>query len=349
MSKTKIKTIISKASSALLAVAMTVAYFPMAASASPITKRSVVMGSSVANASTSYDFTFTATSGTIKSIKFQACDTASTGACTHTGAAADFSSALATINGTPTGLGGAGSWTIDDTDTSALRIKNNSNTGTPSADAIVKFNSVHNPSAANATFYIRITTYSDDAWTTPASGLDNGVIAVSTAAAVVVTATVDETLSFTLTNSAAMTNPTPSSYGTATSTFTVGTNAATGYSVAYKPANTLTTADSKTIDAMPAKATLSAAGSAKEFGINLAANGVQVAGSAIPSGGHGAAFSDYATANQFIFKTSGDNIAQSTVASNNTVYTVSYIANVTSETAAGAYSTNIDYVATANF
>jgi hypothetical protein len=158
MAKTKSKTILKQIFCGIVAIVLTFAYFPSISSAAPITPRKVVIGSSVASASTSYNFTFTLPTVTpVLSVKLQACDTAS-GACTQTGAANGFSSSAgpATLNGAPTGLGSGGAWTIDTTDSTSLRIKNASSTGAPGA-ATVNFNAVRNPSAVNSTFFMRIT------------------------------------------------------------------------------------------------------------------------------------------------------------------------------------------------
>ena len=66
-------------------ISLVLSMIPVSLHASAITARKVVIGSSLASANTTYDFTFTApTATTIKSIKFQACDSAS-GACTQSG------------------------------------------------------------------------------------------------------------------------------------------------------------------------------------------------------------------------------------------------------------------------
>lgn len=329
----------------VVALVLTLAYFPSVTSAAPITAKSVAIGSSVASASTTYNFNFTLpTSTTIQSIKFQACDTAS-GACTQTGAASGFSSSAgpATINGSPTGLGGAGTWTINTADATSLRILNASNTGAPGA-ATVNFNSVRNPSATNSTFFMRITTYSDSAW---ANELDTGVVATSTAGQITVTASVDETLTFTLAAATvALGTLTTSSTGAGTSSMTVGTNGLTGYSVRYD--GTTLTAGSSTITAMSTLAT--SAQNSKQFGINLVANATPAIGSNKTGTGSGApTVGAYDTADQFKFNPAGEIVASATVPTNTNTFTTSYIANIDAATAAGAYSTVLTYTATANF
>ncbi|HUC96769.1 MAG TPA: hypothetical protein VMR16_03865 [Candidatus Saccharimonadales bacterium] len=344
MPKTKIKLLSRQILYGIIAVVMIFAYFPNIASASPITPRKVMIGSSVASAVTSYNFTFTLPSPTVvQSLGFQACDTAS-GACTQTGAALGFSSSVtpASLNGTPTGLGSGGTWTIDTTVASALRIKNASNTGAPSA-VTVNFNNVKNPSATNSTFFIRITSYSDSAWTTP---IDTGTVATSTAGQVTVTVGIDEVLAFTLaTASVTLTTPTLVTTGTGTSSMTVSTNANSGYSVSYSGATLASGANSLT--AMSAGGA-SAAGT-KQFGINMMANATPSVGTGVTGPGTGTAQAGYNSANSFKFNPAGDTIAAATTQTNTNTFTTSYIANMDTSTQAGQYSTAITYTATGNF
>jgi len=82
MTKTKIKSVSQQVLYVLMAAVLLFAYFPSNASAAAISARKVVLGSSLASASTTYNFTFTAPSSTpVLSVGFAACTTAS-GACT---------------------------------------------------------------------------------------------------------------------------------------------------------------------------------------------------------------------------------------------------------------------------
>lgn len=323
-----------------------VASVPVFSYASSITSRKVVIGSSVASVNTTYDFTFSVpSSDNVKSISFQACDTA-IGVCTQTGSASGFSSSTpgATLSSQPTNLGSGGSWVINNSNPSSLRISNASNAGSPSANASVSFSNVHNPSASNSTFFIRITTYSDTNWT---AEIDSGVVATSTAGTVMVTANVNETLTFTLASSTvALGTITSGVTASGTSTFAVATNASTGYSVTYSGDSL--TSGSNVIDAMTTRAS-SNLGS-KQFGINLRNNSTPSVGSDISGGGLGGAVAaDYNVANEFKFTPSGEEIASSNIPSNANNFTVSYIANIDDVTPAGQYSTAINFVAVANF
>ncbi len=193
MTKTKIKLISRRISYAFIALVLMFAYFPNVASAQQITARKVVIGSSVASASTTYTFTFTVPQATvIKSASFAACTTAS-GACTP---APGFSNPnTSTLTSQPTNLGDAAGWVVDTTSVGVLKLKKTANVAAPTGSQTVAFSAVTNPSATNATFFMRIATFSDDAYTT---GIDTGVVAASTAGQITVTASVDETLTFTL-------------------------------------------------------------------------------------------------------------------------------------------------------
>ena len=68
-----------------------------------------------------------------------------------------------------------------------------------------------------------------------------------------------------------------------------------------------------------------------------------------PSGGTGAPSANYGTADQFRFDTGGATIATASGPSVNTVFTATYIANISSVTEAGVYSTNVTYNIVANY
>jgi len=309
------------------------------AAAAQITGRSVNISSALASASATYTFTFTVPTGTaVKSVGFQACTTGS-GTCTTP---SGFSVSGSTLASQPTGLGAASGWTASTATAGSLRILNAGNATAPSGAQTVVFSTVTNPSATNSTYYFRITSYSDAAWTTP---LDTGTIATSTAGQVTVTATVDETLAFTLSSSTvALGSLSTGSTASGTSSMTASTNAASGYNVAVS--GTTLTSGANTITALPS-ATASATNT-KQFGINLVANTTPSVGTAISGSGTGAAQTGYATTNNFKF-VSGDTVAAAAAATNSNTYTVSYIANIDGITSAGAYSTVLSYVATANY
>lgn len=128
--------------------------------------------------------------------------------------------------------------------------------------------------------------------------------------------------------------------GTATpaSEFEAGTNATNGYTVAVEGATL--TSGSDTIDAVNPAATPNP--SIEQFGL-------AVATSTETGNQHGTIETDY-TGGTYFHDTAAPNIVvnQSNPADNST-YDVSYLANVTSGTEAGSYSTSLTYTMTANF
>ncbi|HUC20798.1 MAG TPA: hypothetical protein VMR98_04875, partial [Candidatus Polarisedimenticolaceae bacterium] len=170
------------------------ALMPNLANAAQITSRKVTLGTSQPSTSTTHNYTFTAPSATtVKSIDFTYCTTPS-GSCTLP---SGLTTTTAALNGSPANLGSGGTWTVGGTPTNGrVQITNTANTGSPSAAATVNFNTITNPSISGNnqnSFYVRIVSYSDDAWTTP---IDSGTVAGSVTNQIQVTASVDETLNF---------------------------------------------------------------------------------------------------------------------------------------------------------
>jgi len=320
-------------------MALLVIYYPNVASAAQITARKVTIGSSAPSATTTYAFNFTVPSATvIQSVGFAACTTAS-GACTP---APGFSASTSSLTGQPTNLGDASGWTVSTATAGELRLAKSGNVAAPTGAQTVSFSGVVNPSATNSTFFMRMTTYSTATWTT---AIDTGTVAASTAGQITVTASVDETLTFTLAAATvALGTLSSAATGTGTSSMTVSTNAGTGYSLTYS--GTTLTSGGNTITAL-ASPTASAV-NGKQFGFNLMNNTTPAIGTNTTGTGSGVPSTGYNTTNQFKFVT-GDTIASASLPTNSNTYTTSYIANIDGATAAGAYSTVLTYVATANF
>jgi len=326
-------------------------------SAAQLTSRSVTVSSSApSETGVTYTFNFdTADTTPVQSVNIDFCTTAS-GTCTPagTGVPSGLTTTGAAISGTPSGLGTGGSWTGVFTTNGRLRISNASSAGT-AGTASVAFSGITNPSTANSTYYMRVTTYSDAAYTTP---IDTGTVAASTANQITVSASVDETLTFCTGTSGITTSScsgatgtsvnlgtlTPSTTGSGTSQMGAATNAGSGYAITVdgttltSGANTLTAVD-------PAAA--SAQGT-EQFGMNLMANTTPAVGTAPGGAGSAAPAAGYNTADSFKF-TPGDTVASSTGADDFRRFTVSYIANVGNATEPGNYSTTLTYVCTATF
>lgn len=336
----KIKRIFKINFSLLVALGLSLSMCQSFAFASQISSRSVVLGSSIASVSTNYNFSFATSSSTIiKSVSFLMCTTAS-GACVSP---SGFSASSAVLTAQPTNLGDLSGWSVNNSVSNALRLYKSTNSSVPSGSQFVSFSNVINPNIDNSTFYVRISTYSSADWT---NLIDSGVIATSTATQVQATATVDETLSFEIGSSVVNLNTlSKNSTGVGSSTMTVGTNAQLGYTISYN--GTTLTSGANTITAMSTQT--ASTQNTKQFGMNLVANTSPVIGTNKAGSGNGFAASSYGTANQFKFLTSGDALAYATGPTNDNLFTVSYIANIDSSTAAGVYTSLITYTVTANY
>lgn len=207
---------------------------------------------------------------------------------------------------------------------------------------IITYNSTNSTNASSAANY-----------TIPVSGTfgdtGNMYITLLTDDQVAVTATVSESLTFTISDNtigfgALSTSAARYATGDATGTgseteahnLVVGTNASNGYTMAVNGA-TLTNG-SFTISAIGSSNTASSTGN-EQFGLRMTA-----------SGGSGAVTAPYA-ASGFALDTAAfpDEVASASGASSNTTYSVRYLANIASSTESGSYSSTLTYTATANF
>ncbi|MEO5646660.1 MAG: hypothetical protein ABIO57_00300 [Candidatus Paceibacterota bacterium] len=185
---------------------------------------------------------------------------------------------------------------------------------------------------------------------------DTGSITVPiiTNSQVAITATVDQSLSFSVSNNAiGFGSLTTSNSRFATSnglgasaeptnahTLSASTNAASGYSVAVSGATL--TSGANTITAIPGATATALAPATEQFGIrgNLASgSGSLVAPFNGAAGSYGFGTSPLTT----------QPFASSSGASATSVYNVNYAANIAALTEAGSYTTTLTYVATANF
>ncbi len=342
-----------------LFMALIVSIFPILnlalVNASPITGRSVLLSSSVGDASgVTYTLTTAAlpTTGTpIKSVEIKFCTLLTGGCITPT----NFSSSASTLSSQPTGLGAASGWTVNASTAGSLRIVNASNATDPSGAVSIIWNGVHNPQSVNTTFYGQITTFSDSGWLTP---IDTGNLALSTSSQIQVALVVNEALTFCTGTSITAQNcgtaagslvslgvASTASTATSTSIISASTNGVTGYSVTVN--GTTLTSGSNTITALGSGG--ASVMNTSQFGLNLAdTNTTPAVGSAKTGSGTASAPANYGTNNNFRF-TSGDIIASSAGATNANTFTVGYIANIGGLQPAGVYNTTLTYTATANF
>lgn len=266
---------------------------------------SVFDGGSQPGGLVNHEITFTMAGGSVGSIKFEYCTTAANSTATPTCVAPTGLSTATATWGTETGSGGAigftnlvhGSTTgVDSDDANALYVYKASAASTGSNQTVTyRINGVTNPTNANETFFVRISTYgSTDATGTP---VDAGVVAASTASPIVVSGTMPESLVFctgrtiyviattTVPNCAAATPGTigfdklfsPTDTAVATSQMAASTNAGSGY-VINVFGSTLTSG-SNTITAMQGAsgAPVASTHGIAQFGMNLVANTTAVA------------------------------------------------------------------------
>lgn len=137
---------------------------------------------------------------------------------------------------------------------------------------------------------------------------------------------------------------TPATTAAATSQFSVATNANFGYSITAE-GTTLTSGNNY----LPLLTTPSPSTSGvSEFGMNLAANTVPPSGGNPTGSGTGVVSASYNLSNRYLYN-SGDVIEGSSGSSEPQTFTVSYIANVSSQQPAGVYVTTISYICLGNF
>lgn len=326
---------------------------PASVEAAQITSRKVTLSTSSpasSTATTTYTFNFTVPSSTVvKSFAATACDAASGSCVTPTG----FSVGSSTIS-QPTNLGDASGWTVSTATAGSLRLSKSGNVAAPTGSQTVVFSNVQNPTTANSTFYLRLSTFSDASWTTP---IDTGVVAASTSNLIQLTGVMDESLVFctgttiTGTNCGTATG-TSVDFGTFSSTATrsgtsvmaASTNGQSGYAITVNGATL--TSGTNTVTAL-ASPTASSIGSS-QFGLNLRDNATPNSG-AEPSGASGTSYgTGYGTADSYKFVT-GDTVVSRTNQGDATTFTVSYIVNVPGSQPAGTYTATMTYICTATF
>ena len=331
---------------AVALVMSAVALLPATANAAQITARSVTLSSSspaAATATTTYSLTFTIPSTTtVQSFQAQACTTAIGTCTTPTG----FSSSASTFSGAA--VLSNGTWSVNTATSGALRATATGSTTTTATSKTISFGSVQNPTTANTSFYLRLTTYSDTAWATP---IDTGTVGTSTTVAFVVNADVAESITFCVgvtastscvasgTSLTVAPNPlTTASISTGTSQMTAYTNAQSGYTITYLAGNFTSAVGGHTITAFPTTATASAIGT-EQFGLRAA----------ISSGSGSSVSAAYNTTDYAFNPGSATTIATAAGPVSANQYTVTYGANVAPTTESGAYSSTFNYVITGNF
>jgi len=356
------------------------------ANAAQITTRSLQLltggggdGGSLPAGTVNHRFTFDIVGGqTIGSLRFEYCTVASVVACTApTGMTGTDGTTNATfggesgseVTGFAMGVRTANSFIL-------TRVAASASAG----DTVsVQANGVENPTTANYTFFVRISTYP----TTDGSGTatDTGSVAASTANPIQLSGVMPESLIFCtggtisapggIPNCASATSGTvnfnqlfsPTDTATATSQMAASTNALYGYVITIN-GPTLTSGSSTIPPMSPvlANAPVASTPGISQFGINLRANTTAVSTVAVgadvasaPNGTdlRGQPATNYNTVDNFKFVTAGDIVARSDNGgagpTNAQLFTASYIVNVAGNQLAGTYATTLTYVCTPTF
>lgn len=233
---------------------------------------------------------------------------------------------------------------------------------------------VTNPTTANETFFVRISTYAaTDATGTP---IDIGTVAASTTNQILLSGVMPESLVFctgatvgvnvfSLPDCSTATAGTitfnqllsPTDTATSSSQMAASTNAGSGYSISVN--GPTLTSGGNTIAGMGTAAVISRG--TPQFGLNLKANtiatstvpvGIEPAPVANGTNYKGQPLTGYDTVDTFKF-TSGDVVADSANGgaggTDAQIFTVSYIANVPGSQPAGTYATTLTYICTPTY
>lgn len=347
------------------------------AEAAQIIERSLTLqsgasdGGSKPSGNVNHLFTFDVpTTGSVGSIKFEYCTTASVAACvTPTG--------LSTAG---VSLGGSTGAVFSSAVSSSANVAYVSRTAasiTSGQAVTVTLNGIVNPSPTNYTFFVRISTHAS----TDSSGatVDSGSVAASTATQIELTGTMPESLIFCTGATISTTSSipdcstatagtvnfdqlfSPTDTATAKSQMAASTNAGTGYVITVN--GPTLTSGSNTIAAMTAPSP-STVGTG-QFGLNLRANttvfdnqvvpvalGTDVAPAANGTNYRGQPATNYNTDNNFGFA-SGATVAASdnggAGGTDSQIYTASYIVNVSGSQPAGTYVSTLTYICTPTF
>jgi hypothetical protein len=348
------------------------------ASANQITARRLTLqagttdGGSAPDKVVNHFFEFTLpTAGNVGSIKFEYCTLAATACVVPTG--------LSTAGATMGSQNGATGFTLNKTlPDGSVYLTRASAPIAANLQVSYQLLGVHNPTAANETFFVRITTYAST--DTTGSGIDAGTVTAATAEPIVLTGVMPESLVFctgetvgldiatsTVPDCSTATDGTidfnqlfsPTDTAVATSQMAASTNAGSGYVISVN-GDTMTSG-SNTIPGMAAQG-VSVKGLSR-FGLNLKANttasaasfpytSAEVAPAANATNYRGEAAAGYEVVDQFKFVTT-DTVAASTNGgaggTDAQIFTASYIVNVSGSQPAGTYTTTLTYICTPTF
>ncbi len=333
------------------------------------------IGGSTPGGTVNHEFKFTIpTGGNVGSIKFEYCTTAADAPAQSCATPIGLTTTGAAL-GTSSGVTGWSSVVTPDTHT--VYVTRSAANVTASTVATIQVRNITNPSATNATFYARISTYvSTD---TSGTAVDTGSVAASTATQILLSGIMPESLVFcagkTITVNTGVPDCSvatladvkfdrlfsPSDTAVATSQMAASTNAKYGYVITVT--GPTLTSGSNTITAMTS-AGASTHGTA-QFGMNLKANttatttpatGAEVSLASDGTNLRGRALAGYNTVDTFKFvpaPATPDPVADSAQGgagpTNGQVYTTTYIVNVPGNQLPGTYTSTITYICTPTF
>lgn len=319
-----------------VAAAVLTAVAPVGVEAAGLAPRSIQVGSSGQGVSTSYVINATtATTASIGSVKFEFCDSA-TGTCNLPGGVVTTSASLTAQS--------PGGFTIQNGVNGAPYITRTAASINSGVAMSFTLNNITNPTTANLSYFVRITTYTGtDGATGP---VDNGTVAMSTAQPVQLTGVTPEILVFCVGtsigsdctsvagNAIDFGDFSPTATRTGTSVMQAQTNAANGYAITVN--GTTLSSGVNTIAAL-ASQTASTLGTG-QFGLNVTGVG----------GGSGTVNANYNNGTLYRFN-SGDTVAGAGAPTNANTFTSNYIVNIGGAQAAGVYTATMTYICTAGF
>jgi hypothetical protein len=347
MKKTKLQITARTQSRIVFGLIIALVLAPMVTEAAGLAPRSIQVGSSGQGIVTSYTASFTtATAANIGSIGFQFCTTA-TGACT-------VPTGVVTTSATLTVQTGATGFSIINTTNGAPYITRSAANIGSSVALSYTLGAITNPTTANQSYNVRITTYTGTDGATGA--VDTGNVAMSTAQPVQLTGVTPEILVFCVGtsitgNCGTATGSTidfgdfsPVATSTGTSVMQAQTNASGGYAISVN--GTTLSSGINTIPALGSQAASTIGTS--QFGLNLRSNATPAVGSDPTGAGSGTFAASYGTQDQYRFN-SGDVVANATLPTNANTFTSSYVVNIGGAQAAGVYTATMTYICTAAF
>lgn len=321
------------------------------AAAAQFTNRSVSVSTTIpsATADHSFKFNFISTSN-VGSIAFLYCDnTPLQDTVCNAPPGLDVTAAVLS------GQTGNTSFGIDAVNTTANRLLlTRAAAPVAAVTSTYSFSNITNPSTANRTEFVRITTYAS----TDGSGAytDNGSVAYATmnpfSVSTFVPPFIDLCAGITVASDCSSTSGDHINLGslsskqakTATSQFAAATNSLTGYGV-YILGTTMTSGN----NFIPALSSPTASNPGKsQFGINLTVNSSPAVGQGPSGTGTALPVVKYNQANRFAYA-DGDMVASANKPTEYNRMTVSYMTNISTGQPGGVYSTTVSYLATGTY